>query len=226
MLTVFLPCRKGSQRIPDKNVKDFSGIKGGLLSIKLKQLVALPMADKIIVSSNDDRVLEFASKIKDSRIVLDERPDELGASNTTTDQLIRYVPNLVESGDVLWTHVTSPFIGTNDYRQVIDTYKEKLSEGYDSLMTVLKLQGFIWNEDGPISYNREELNWPMTQNIKAFFEIDSGVFLSSINNYREFSDRIGKAPYLYEQDKGKSIDIDWPEDFRFAEKLWATENNR
>jgi CMP-N-acetylneuraminic acid synthetase len=224
VLTVFLPCRKGSQRIPDKNVKDFSGIKGGLLNIKLKQLVELTIADKIIVSSNDERVLEFTSKIKDSRIALDERPDKLGNSDTTTDELIRYVPNLVESGDVLWTHVTSPFINTNDYSQVIKAYKEKLTQGYDSLMTVLKLQGFIWNEDGPISYNREELNWPMTQNIKPFFEVDSGIFLSSINNYIDFSDRIGKKPFLYEQDKSKSIDIDWPEDFILAEKIWANGN--
>ena len=34
MITAFLPCRKGSQRIPDKNVKPFAGIEGGLLKIK------------------------------------------------------------------------------------------------------------------------------------------------------------------------------------------------
>lgn len=28
---VFLPCRKGSERIPNKNTKDFAGVKGGLL---------------------------------------------------------------------------------------------------------------------------------------------------------------------------------------------------
>jgi len=33
-------------------------------------------------------------------------------------------------------------------------------------------------------------------------------------------DRIGRHPFLYEQDKIKSIDIDWPDDFYFAERMW------
>lgn len=220
MLTVFLPCRKGSQRVPDKNVKDFAGIKGGLLNIKLQQLISLPIAERILVSSNDERVLEFASTVKDSRIILDERPDELGSSSTTTDELINYVPKLIEDGDVLWTHVTSPFINSRDYEHAIKIYLQKRNEGYDSLMTVLKLQGFIWNKDGPISYNRSELKWPMTQNVEPLYEVDSGMFISSLENYRDFGDRIGSNPYLLTQDKSKSVDIDWPEDFDFAEKLW------
>ena len=220
MITVFLPCRKGSQRIPDKNIKDFSGIKGGLLSIKLEQLKNCSSIDNIIVSSNDSRVLDFASKFNDTRIVVDERPDHLGCSSTTTDELIDYVSTIISEGDVLWTHVTSPFIDENDYSNFIKTYRDSLDLGYDSLMTALKLQGFIWDNNGPISYKRAELKWPMTQNIEPFFEVDSGVFLSHINNYKQFNDRIGKHPFLYEQDKYKSIDIDWPNDFLLAEKLW------
>lgn len=222
MLTVFLPCRKGSQRIPDKNVKSFAGIEGGLLSIKLKQLTDLNSADQIIVSSNDERVLEFASTIKDTRIVLDERPDELGSSSTTTDELIAYVPSLIKEGHVLWTHVTSPFIDTYDYQSAIDLYFSQLGEGFDSLMTVLKLQGFIWDDKKPLSYDRSQLKWPMTQNIKPLFEVDSGMFISKIDNYKVHGDRIGIHPYLLTQEKSKSVDIDWPEDFRLAERLWAS----
>ncbi|MFA0083561.1 acylneuraminate cytidylyltransferase family protein [Vibrio breoganii] len=224
MLTVFLPCRNGSQRIPDKNVKDFAGINGGLLSIKLQQLTKMSIVDRILVSSNDERVLEFASKIKDSRIVLDDRPDELGSNFTTTDELIKYVTTLIKDGDILWTHVTSPFINTIDYEEAIKIYYQMLSQGYDSLMTVLKLQGFIWGDNGPITYNRNELKWPMTQNIKPLYEVDSGMFISSVDNYKNLGDRIGRKPYLLWQEKFKSVDIDWPEDFDFAEELWLRKN--
>lgn len=220
MITVFLPCRKGSQRIPDKNIKDFAGVKGGLLRIKLDQLTRCHEVDSIIISSNDSRVLEFASDYSDSRIRLDDRPDCLGLSSTTTDELIKYVPSLISEGDVLWTHVTSPFINEFDYRELIECYNVKKSEGFDSLMTALKLQGFIWNTEKPISYNRNALKWPMTQNIEPLFEVDSGVFMSSIKTYSELSDRIGLKPYIYEQSKIKSIDIDWPDDFLFAENMW------
>lgn len=220
MITAFLPCRKGSQRIPDKNIKPFAGIEGGLLNIKLQQLIACERIDSIIVSSNDERVLSFTQSLKHSKITIDERPDHLGSNNTTTDELIRYVPTLIKQGDVLWTHVTSPFIDENDYLRLIHQYYACLGEGYDSLMTVLKLQGFIWNKKGPISYKRDELKWPMTQNIEPLYEIDSGAFISSAENYLIFNDRVGVSPKLIEQEKAKSVDIDWPDDFEFAESLW------
>ncbi len=220
MLTAFLPCRLGSQRVPNKNIRDFAGVKGGLLKIKLDQLCKVARLDHIVVSSNDPRILDFAAKYNDSRIIVDERPDALGLSSTTTDELINYVPEVIPKGHVLWTHVTSPFLDENDYTKIIDKYVSVLNKGYDSLMTVLKLQGFIWDTQGPISYDRDDLKWPMTQNINPLFEVDSGAFLSTIDNYKKYKDRIGQNPYLLEQEKSKSIDIDWPEDFILAEKLF------
>lgn len=220
MISAFLPCRLGSQRVPNKNIRVFAGIEGGLLKIKLDQLCSSKKIDNIVLSSNDPRILEFASKYKDSRLIIDERPDYLGSNQTTTDELIKYVPSVISEGHVLWTHVTSPFLKEGDYNQIIECYFKQLEDGYDSLMTVLKLQTFIWDKKKPVSYERNGLKWPMTQNIEPLFEVDSGVFLSSINNYKEYNDRIGKTPFLYEQEKNKSIDIDWPEDFIFAERLW------
>ncbi len=225
MITAFLPCRKGSQRIPDKNVKKFAGIEGGLLKIKLNQLLACAEIDRVVVSSNDERVLDFAGNLHDSQIIIDERPDWLGSSATTTDELIKYVPSVIKEGHVLWTHVTSPFINKSDYGKIIQCYFEELKNGHDSLMTALKLQGFIWKGHNPISYNREQVKWPMTQNIEPLYEIDSGAFLSSIQNYVQLSDRIGKTPFIYEQEKSKSIDIDWPADFSLAERLWLNERS-
>ncbi len=41
----FLPMRKGSQRVKNKNVRDFAGIKGGLTFIKISQLLRLQNVD-------------------------------------------------------------------------------------------------------------------------------------------------------------------------------------
>ncbi len=221
MLTVFLPCRKGSQRIPDKNVRNFAGVNGGLLAIKINQLIRVSSIDKIVVSSNDERVLDYVSQLTDSRIITDERPEKLGNSNTTTDELIQYVPGIICSGHILWTHVTSPFVNESDYQKAINIYFDCLKDGFDSLMTVQKLQGFIWNDNSPVSYERTELKWPMTQNIRPLYEVDSGIFISHANNYQKLGDRIGLNPFLLVQDKLKSIDIDWPEDYEFAEKIWG-----
>ncbi|MCR3969094.1 acylneuraminate cytidylyltransferase family protein [Aeromonas veronii] len=220
MITAFLPCRLGSQRIPDKNIKDFAGIKGGLLKIKLEQLCKTKVIDTIVVSSNDPRVLEFSSKFHDKRVLTIERPDYLGRNTTTTDELIKYVPTIINEGHVIWTHVTSPFLDETDYHDVIEKYFNVLNDGYDSLMTVLKIQSFLWNKTQAVNYNKDNLKWPMTQNLTPLYEVDSGAFISSVHNYNKFHDRIGCRPYLYEQKKSKSIDIDWPDDFILAEMLW------
>ncbi|TON32706.1 acylneuraminate cytidylyltransferase, partial [Vibrio parahaemolyticus] len=38
--------------------------------------------------------------------------------------------------------------------------------------------------------------------------------------YKKLDDRIGLKPSMYIQDAESSIDIDWPEDFTFAEVMW------
>ena len=42
MLTLFLPCRRGSERVANKNTRPFADHPGGLLGVKLDQLEALP----------------------------------------------------------------------------------------------------------------------------------------------------------------------------------------
>ncbi|MFH4530046.1 acylneuraminate cytidylyltransferase family protein [Vibrio diabolicus] len=222
---VFLPCRKGSQRIPNKNTKNFAGIDGGLLRIKLEQLINVRSVETIVVSSNDEIVLDFVNKYKNNKIVIDERPDYLGSSTTSTDELIKYVPNVIAEGHVLWTHVTSPFLSESGYEKIIRKYHLSLDEGYDSLMTVKELRGFIWNEKEPLNYDRNVEKWPRTQTIESLYEIDSAVFINSVKNYKANGDRIGSRPFMYVQNDECSIDIDWPEDFRFAEYVWKRKMN-
>lgn len=40
-IAFFLPTRKGSERVKNKNTKPFAGIEGGLMENKIKQLVEL-----------------------------------------------------------------------------------------------------------------------------------------------------------------------------------------
>ena len=94
MITVFLPCRAGSVRIPDKNTKPFANVEGGLLELKIKQLLRIKSVDKIILSTNDLKVIKIAENIS-NKIIIDNRPEELALSSTSTDSLIKYIPNIL-----------------------------------------------------------------------------------------------------------------------------------
>lgn len=215
----FLPCRKGSERVPRKNIKPFAGIENGLVEIKLRQLLECPTIDEVVLSTNDEEILNFASSLKNIKLRIHKRIDSLCSSSTSTDELVAHAVDLIPEGDILWTHVTSPFINAAVYADIINSYRACLKNGYDSLMTTTSIHGFLWSESGPINYDRSLEKWPRTQTITPIHEINSGAFLSSAANYSNLNDRIGKKPYLHSMDKITAHDIDWPEDFFIAESI-------
>ncbi len=217
----FLPCRKGSERVPKKNIKPFGQFESGLVELKLKQLLDCSAIDKVILSTNDEEILDYAKTITHQKLVIHKRDDSLCSSSTSTDELISHALSLVPDGHILWTHVTSPFINSEQYKLVIENYFAKLEEGYDSLMTTSLVHGFLWNKSGPMNYDRNKEKWPRTQTIEPIHEINSAVFLNSTINYVNMKDRIGNKPYLHVMDKIIAHDIDWPEDFIIAEAIAA-----
>lgn len=220
-ISVFLPCRAGSERVPHKNTRTFAGIEGGLLKIKLQQLIACNAIDTIVLSTNDEEVIQLAETISSEKIKIDRRPEHLATSSTSTDDLVKYVPSIISEGAVLWTHVTSPFIDGKIYEEAINTYKEVLSKGEnDSLMSVTALRTFIWDKEGAVNYDRNKEKWPRTQTIEPLYEINSGIFLADIDIYKNLQDRIGKKPFLFENNDIDSFDIDWEEDFFIAEAIY------
>lgn len=218
-ITCFLPCRRGSERVPDKNVRPFYGHQNGLIEIKLKQLLACDLIDTIVLSTNDSRVQGYAEDLKDERVVVHERSEDLSSSKTSTDTLIKHASDLIPDGDILWTHVTSPFITAQNYKAIIECYERKRVQGHDSLATTTRHRGFFWLNGQPCNYDRQLEKWPQTQKIAPIDEINSGAFLSSAANYKTLNDRIGETPYFYELDRITGFDIDYPEDFLMAESL-------
>lgn len=219
VVNVFLPMRAGSERVPKKNTKHFAGVEGGLCEIKLSQLLSSNLINTIFVSTNDPEVMEIATKFNSNRVEVIKRPDELASSSTSTDELIKYVPSIMPESHILWTHVTSPFIGSNIYDDMIETYFNNIGS-YDSLMTVTKLQKFIWNESGPINYDPKAEKWPRTQTIEPLWEVNSGAFITTYDNYDKRLDRIGYKPYLFQLSEDVAFDIDWLPDFTFAESIY------
>ncbi|MNB93612.1 Cytidylyltransferase [compost metagenome] len=218
----FLPCRKGSERVPQKNIKPFAGHSCGLIEIKINQLLSSTLITEIILSTNDDEIIDYAKSIKSKKLRVHKRSETLSSSSTSTDDLVAHALELIPDSHILWTHVTSPFIVADDYDAIISEYLKSLNNGYDSLMTTSLIHSFLWDETGPINYNRDIEKWPRTQTLPAIHEVNSAVFLSHSKNFRDLNDRIGKSPLLYPLDKIKSFDIDWPDDFSIGECIAST----
>lgn len=218
----FLPVRGGSERVANKNTRPFAGFQGGLLELKLRQLAQVPELDRILVSSNDDVSLEFAMRFArehDARIIPSRRPDEYGRSSTSMGEFIRYIATLEGSGVIFWTHVTSPFVTSTIYREAIREYFAALTSGYDSLVSVTRMQRFFWNEDGPLNYDRSCEKWPRSQDLKPLFEINHAIYMLPFELMRKTSDRIGRSPFFLNINEHDAADIDWEDQFIFLEKV-------
>lgn len=229
-ITAFLPCRAGSQRVPHKNTRPLADQEEGLLGIKLGQLLATPEIDLVLLSTNDPLVIEIGERYVDramGRLRIDHRPDHLCSASTSTDEVIAYAASLVHEGDVLWTHVTSPFFDAVEYSAAIAAYRAALAGGtHDSLMGVLALHTFMWDDKGPINYDRNIEKWPRTQTLPPVYEVNSSIFIADAEIYRVRHDRIGERPVLYPVSKEKTIDVDWEEDFAIVTELWRMRKMR
>lgn len=218
-VSVFLPCRKGSERVPKKNIKQFASYKKGLIQVKLNQLINCHAIDKIFLSTNDIEILDYASSLNCKKIIKHKRSEILSSNDCSTDSLIGHALDLIKSGHIMWTHVTSPFVNSKKYDLIIKKYHEVINNGYDSLMTINLLRGFLWDSKGPINYKRGVEKWPRTQTIESIFEVNSAVFIANAELYKKNNDRIGRKPYLYELGKIEGFDIDWNDDFEIAQQI-------
>lgn len=225
MLTVaVVPCRGGSERVPGKNVRDFAGRPGGLTALKLTQLKACRRLDRIVVNTDDDEVVRIAREIDATTsgpgIVIVRRPPALATSSARTDDVITHVVETTPGDLLLWTHVTSPFVDTAMYDSAVSMFRSLDPRQHDSLMSVSRLQEFIWASGGPVNYDAQAAKWPRTQDLPEWFFVTSGIFLCPRTTMQRAGDRIGDRPYLFEVDRVAALDVDWPDDFVLAEHVY------
>lgn len=220
-IAFFLPTRKGSERVKNKNTRSFAGIEGGLVENKIRQLLSTKHVDEIILSTNDEVCMEVAQKFTlDGRLRIVARPDNLCLSSTNLQDLICYVPTITDADHILWGHVTTPLAGANEYDKGIELYLSKLHEGYDSLVGVTELKNFLLNREGKLINNTTNIPWPRTQDLEPLYEINHTMFLAKREVYIEQKNRIGVNPMLHVMDEIHSFDIDWEDDFTIAEVMY------
>lgn len=221
-IIALIPARAGSERVKHKNTRPFAGLNGGLLELKLNQLARVPEVAEIIVSTNDPLVLDYATRFgaqSDARVSAIERPDDLGRSETPMSAFIRYAATLRDTGVMMMTHVTHPFITAAVFSELIAAWYKAEAAGHDSLVTVTKLHKFIWDEKGPYNYDNTVEKWPRSQDIKPLFEINHAAYLMPFARMREVGDRIGTNPFLHDMPERLVMDIDWEEQFHLLEDI-------
>ena len=214
-VTALMPMKGNSERVPNKNIRPFSGKP--LFHMVLTQLEACPLIESIIINTDSEKIMELASPF--SKVRLLRRPEHICGDHVPMNDIIAHDVSFVETEHILQTHSTNPLLTLPTLTEAIQSYFETISQ-YDSLFSVTVWQSRFYTEDGtPLNHNPNELL--RTQDLPLLCEENSCMYIFSKKSFLEAGNRrIGLRPRMFLMNKLESVDIDNEEDFILAETLF------
>ena len=207
----FVPIRLNSKRVVGKNLK-LLGNKP-LLCYILDTLVKVKRIDEVYVYCSSEDIIRY---LPDGVKFL-KRPVSLDRDETLGKEIYENFTEIVDADVYVLAHTTSPFMKV---KTVENALSKILDEDYDSAFSAEKVQTFVWFNGKTLNYNLKEI--PRTQTIEPVFVETSAFFMFKRDIWKVHKQRIGFKPYFAIVDKIEGVDIDWPEDFEFAEKILET----
>jgi len=179
-----LPIRGGESPVP-LAIRNFAGTT--LLQIALDGLLKTENLKKIIVSSPDERILDYASAVYGKKIILDKRPEEISAVNKRIEATIDYL--LQEYARALAVPDTIT-IATFEYPLRKALYVDKAINtlylyGVDSVISIKQRNANFYKHQGagliPFDTNKE-----LRLERDFIYEEIGGIHTVSIAAYKEY----------------------------------------
>lgn len=211
-LTAVVTVRKGSVRVPNKNLKLFCG--KNLLIHKIEVLKKIKGLDEIIINTDSDEAITIAKKYDVSHF---KREDYYASSECTNSEFWANVAQNTKSKYIMFTHCTNPLIKVETYIKFIDTFK-KLKDKYDSFNTVTDLKEFLFVKDKPINFDLAKA--PNSQDLPNTFKLNFAINILLTEQMFKTKTLVGKKPYFYKLHEVEGFDINTPLEFQFAEHLF------
>lgn len=223
-ILALLPMKGNSERVPNKNLKDFCGKP--LYHRVLETLIASKYINKVIINTDSEKIKNDAVDNFGDKIIIHDRPEEVQGDFVSMNKVIENDLSVSDGDIYLQTHSTNPLLTTTSIDKAIELMlDEEFQRQYDSIFSVTKIQTRLYDAAGtPFNHNPEELI--RTQDLPPLYEENSNFFIFTKASFKNNGDkRIGKTPKLFEIDKLEAIDIDEPQDFLLAESLYKTLKN-
>lgn len=217
-INALLPMKGNSERVKNKNMKDFNGFP--LYHAIMKTLLESSYISKIFINTDSDII---ASDVKENfridNVVIIKRPSEICGDFVSMNDIIAYDLTQCDGEFFLQTHSTNPLLKTSTIDLAIKKFFDNL-DLYDSLFSVTKVQTRFYDKNAKaINHNPEKLL--RTQDLEPMYEENSNFYIFSKKSFElARNKRIGLKPQIFSMNKLEAIDIDNPEDFILAELLY------
>lgn len=209
-----IPVRKGSRRLPNKNILPFG--QDNLLTHKIRQLKLVQEIDDVLVSSDSLEMLNMARHLG---CLTHERSEEYSDEKTRSfGEVVEHIALQTPKNSILlWTPCVCPLVDDKDFSQALEIYQHFVLElkAYDSVVSTKIFQEYLWNADYPINYQIGCGHIP-SQKLERWNVIINGFCISDRDVMIENKYFFGKKPRFVPISKDKAIDIDDEIDYRIA----------
>lgn len=215
-VVALVPIKLHSQRLPHKNILELDGKP--LCYHMTENLLKIEEIDESYVYCSDESIKDYLPE--DIKFL--KRDSYLDGDLVKGQEIYENFINKVDADIYVLAHATAPFIKKETIQNALN---KVLSGEYDSALSVKKVQTFTWYQGKTLNYNLE--NIPRTQDIEPIYYETSAFFIFKKEVFTQMEKRrIGNKPYFQEVDDIEAIDIDYPEDFKFAQVIMKSLNSK
>ena len=208
--TAIIPVKKNSSRLPGKNLLVLDG--ESLLERKIKQIQRSEIADRIIVSSDSEEMLDLALKLGVDSV---KRPKHFADETRPLSEFFRYIVGLFNEENMIWACVTSPFFDESLMKKAKKIYSQKIGNEIDSLIATYKFKHYLLNKSGPINYGLGDKH-KNSQDLEDIDLFTNGILIAPKQSVNNWGYNYGPNHYRLYVNQIQSLDIDTAEDYEIA----------
>lgn len=196
-----------SERVPGKNMRELGDVP--LFWHITSTATRCQAIDKVVVDTDCDVIRNYAMN---RNVAVIRRPSWLATNEATGDHLVARTAELFPSADiVVQLYPTSPFVGT----VAIEKGIAAVADGWDSATGVQCRKQYLWTCGHPAD------KVVPSQHLVPTVVETTGFYVTSRKYAFLARRRVNpKSCYGVELSHIESIDIDYEEDFFFAEIVW------
>ena len=213
---IIIPARGGSKSIKKKNLHIVN--KQPLLQWTLEESKKVKSVEKIVVSTDDDDIKQFAERLCVDVVT---RPKQISNDNSSSESAILhtlkyYNKKNIHPDIIVFLQCTSPLISYSDIEKGIKYLNKKK---LDATFACASFDGFVWKKNNKkfIGINHDHRKRLMRQKRRTEYLEAGSIYIMKTKSFLKDKFRFcGKCePFLI--DKKKVLDINDYQDIEIAE---------
>jgi len=220
----FIPAKGNSRRLPRKNVQTVGGKE--LVLRAIEGAVESDCFDKIIVSSNDDEVLNLAKAAGVTPLL---RESELCAEDVRAKDVFKKHLNEGQSYDSVTMLMPTCPLRTSQH--IKEAYHKFISLNAKTLVSVTEFEfnpgmAMKIESDKLAPFYSDKFKWDREDAFSVGYHMNGAVFIADYDYLMKYTTFVESQTAPYIMDKMSSIDIDTPDDLILANFYWEIINDR